>query len=98
MTGVAAVVAAAAAAWVLVAGRAPVVAAGGRAGTRAADRGRVGGRGATDEAVDVAELDESALRQLLERLRARAPANVSALAAVGDAQDASDPSFDDDGR
>ena len=54
--------------------------------------------GEEDEAADVADLDESALRQLLKRLRARAPANVSALAAVGDAQDASDPSFEEDGQ
>ena len=53
---------------------------------------------AVDEGIDVADLDESALRRLLKRLGARAPANVSALAAVGDGQDVSDPSFEDDGQ
>ena len=97
VTGVAAVVAAAAAAWVLVAGRASVVPPpGGVPGAPAITAASVGGEEdeATDEAADVADLDESALRQLLKRLRTRGPANVSALAAVGDAQDASDPSFD----
>ena len=46
--------------------------------------------------MDVADLDEPALRQLLHRLRARAPANVGAIAAMGDAQDVADGSFDDD--
>ena len=87
------VVAAAAAAWVLVAGRTSVVPPDSAPGVVAASAGG-DEEEAADEAVDVADLDESALRQLLKRLRARAPANVSALAAVGDAQDASDPSFD----
>ena len=97
VTGFAAVVAAAAAAWVLVAGRVSVVPPPGAApGAPAVTAASVGGE--EDEAADVADLDESALRQLLTRLRARAPANVSALAAVGDAQDASDPSFEEDGQ
>jgi len=97
VTGFAAVVAAAAAAWVLVAGRPSVVTPpGGVPSARAISAASVGGE--EDEAADVADLDESALRQLLKRLRARAPANVSALAAVGDAQDASDPSFEEDGQ
>ena len=100
VTGFAAVVAAAAAAWVLVAGRASVVTPPGAApgGGRERPRRAARKKRRPTSAVDVADLDESALRQLLKRLRARAPANVSALAAVGDAQDASDPSFDDDGQ
>ena len=97
VTGFAAVVAAAAAAWVLVAGRASVVTPpGGAPGAPAISAASVGGE--EDEAADVADLDESALRQLLKRLRAHAPAKVSALAAVGDAQEASDPSFEEDGQ
>src|SRR5207248_3917120 len=38
------------------------------------------------DALDVADLDESALRRLLDRLRARASVNVAALAAGGDTQ------------
>ena len=112
VTGFAAVVAAAAAAWVLVAGRASVVPPGsapdnvgnvgnvGSVGSVGMTAASVGGAEdeAADEAADVADLDESALRQLLKRLHARAPATVSALAAVGDGQDASDPSFEDDGQ
>jgi hypothetical protein len=90
-----AVVAAAAAAWVLVAGRAqvpgPATATGVANAPAAAYEGEAG-----DEAVDVADLDESALRRLLERLRVRPPATVSALAAVGDAQDVADPLDDEE--
>ena len=93
VTGFAAAVAAAAAAWVLVAGRTSVVPPDSAPGVVAATAGG-DEEEAADEAIDVADLDESALRQLLKRLRARAPANVSALAAVSDAQDGSDPSFD----
>ena len=53
---------------------------------------------ASDDAVDVADLDESALRRLLDRLRARAPGKVAALAAVGDARDAADLASDDEGQ
>jgi hypothetical protein len=49
------------------------------------------------EGADVADLDESALRRLLDRLRAQAPANAAALAAGGDAQDAADIALDDEG-
>jgi hypothetical protein len=96
VTGVAAIVAAAAAAWVLVAGNnTPVGSAAGvpgRAPAVAAGYDDEGG----EEPVDVADLDETALRQLLQQLRARAPAHVGALAAVGDGQDVADSSFDDD--
>ena len=92
VTGVAAMVVAAAAAWVVVAGRAPVRSPA-NAPAVAAVRGGDDEESA-DEPVDVAELDEPALRQLLHRLRARAP--VGALAAMGDAQDLADGSFDDD--
>jgi len=51
-----------------------------------------------EDAVDVADLDETALRRLLDRLTARAPGNVAALAAVGDLPDASDAVLDDDGQ
>ena len=113
ITGFAAAVAAAAAAWVLVAGRTSVVPPPGGAPADSGNVGNIGNIGnigmtaasvgggedeAADEAADVADLDESALRQLLKRLRARAPATVSALASVGDAQDGSDPSFEDDGQ
>jgi len=97
VTGFAAVVAAAAAAWVLVGGRGSVVPPDTAPGVVAASAG-ADEEEAGDEAIDVADLDESALRRLLNRLRARAPVDVSALAAVGDAQDASDPSFEDDGQ
>ena len=53
---------------------------------------------ASDDAVDVADLDESALRRLLDRLRARAPGSVAALAAAGDTRDAADLAFDDEGQ
>ena len=53
---------------------------------------------ASDDAVDVADLDESALRRLLDRLRARAPAKVAALAAAGDARDGADLASDDEGQ
>jgi len=94
VTGVAAIVVAAAAAWVVVAGHAPVRSGAG-APAVAAIRGGDDEESA-DEAVDVADLDEPALRQLLHRLRARTPANVGAIAAMGDAQDLADGSFDDD--
>jgi hypothetical protein len=51
-----------------------------------------------EDAVDVADLDETALRRLLDRLRMRAPGNVAALAAVGDLPDASDAVLDDEGQ
>jgi hypothetical protein len=92
--GFVAVVAAAAAAWVLVGGRAPGLVATtppGAVTTAVAEEDEAG-----EETVDVADLDESALRRLLDRLRARAPVNLHAFAAVSD--DASDPSFDDDGQ
>jgi hypothetical protein len=96
IAGFATIVAAAAAAWVLVAGRARVVPS---AATPPAIATAVGAEEdeTADEAADVADLDESALRQLLARLRAHAPADVNALAAVGDAQDAPDAMFDDEG-
>jgi hypothetical protein len=95
--GFVAVAMAAAAAWVLVAGRTPVLPPSLAPGV-AITAGGGDEEEAGEEAADVADLDESALRQLLERLRARGPSNLSAIAAVGDAQDASDPSFDDDGQ
>jgi hypothetical protein len=49
------------------------------------------------DAVDVADLDESALRRLLDRLRAHAPAPIAAIATAGDTQDASDTAPDDEG-
>jgi hypothetical protein len=98
ITGVVGVVAAAAAAWVLVAGRTSVVPTGAAPGVVGASAGG-DEEEATDEAIDVADLDESALRQLLKRLRARPPANVSALAVVGDAQEPSfDPLAEEDGQ
>jgi len=95
VTGAAAIVLAAAAAWVLVAGHGPVGAPGAAPGKGA---GMVAGDDdeSADEAVDVADLDEPALLQLLQRLRPRPPANVGALAAVSEAQDVADSSFDDD--
>ena len=92
--GFVALVAAAAAAWVLVAGRGPAPGPAPATGVAVAPAGTDEGEPG-DEAVDVADLDESALRQLLDRLRVRPPVGVSALAAVGDAQDVPDP-FDDD--
>ncbi|HXU00766.1 MAG TPA: hypothetical protein VN903_07235 [Polyangia bacterium] len=51
-----------------------------------------------EDAVDVADLDDSALRRLLDRLRERAPGKAAALAAVADVGDASDVVFDEDGQ
>jgi hypothetical protein len=93
--GVASIVAAAAAAWVLVAGHAPVGSSGGAPGRVTAVAAGYDDDSA-EEPMDVAELDEPALRQLLQRLRLGAPAHVGALAAVGDGQDVADSSFDDD--
>ncbi|HMF41774.1 MAG TPA: hypothetical protein VKQ32_13945 [Polyangia bacterium] len=92
---------AAAAAFVLVVNHGRVTPSGVGSGTGPAARPTAAAVGsfedeATTEAVDVADLDESALRRLLDRLRARAPANVAALAAGGDSQDA-DPVPDDEG-
>jgi hypothetical protein len=95
LTGAASIVAAAAAAWVLVAGQAP-------SGSPGVAPGKVTVLAAgydddsAEEPVDVADLDERALRQLLEQLRARAPAHVGTLAAMGDGQDVTDGSSDDD--
>jgi hypothetical protein len=50
-----------------------------------------------DAVVDVEDLDEPALRRLLDQLRLRSPAHVTALAA-GDAQEPADTVFDDDGQ
>ncbi len=87
--------AAAAAAALLLAGRAPV----GPTGAVPAPTVATVLTGADDEAadsvVDVADLDEPALRRLLDRLRTRSPSHVTAIAASG-AQD-SDAAFDDDG-
>ena len=49
---------------------------------------------AADAVVDVADLDEPALRRLLDRLRARVPSHVTAVAE----EEASDAVFDDDGQ
>jgi hypothetical protein len=95
VTGVAAIVAAAAAAWVLVAGHAPVGSPGGGPGEVTAVAAGYDDESA-EEPVDVADLDEPALLQLLQQLRVHAPAHVGTLAAVGDGQDVADSSFDDD--
>jgi hypothetical protein len=99
-TGISTTLAAAAAALVLVfSGRGPVAPPVG--GSAAAPRAAAPGVAYDDEGavdgVDVADLDESALRRLLDRLRASAPAHVAAIAAAGDAQDGSDPALDDEG-
>jgi len=91
-------VAAAAAALVLVSGRAPIGPRGVAPRTVATATAGPEDEVASDDAVDVADLDESALRRLLDRLRARAPGKVAALAAVGDARDASDLASDDEGQ
>jgi hypothetical protein len=89
------VTAAAAAAALLLAGRAPV----GPTGAVPAPAVATAVTGADDEAadsvVDVADLDEPALRRLLDQLRTRSPSHVTAIA-TGDPQDL-DPAFDDDG-
>lgn len=92
--------AAAAAALVLVSGRAPIgphgVATPGAVATRTAGPEE---DVTSDDAVDVADLDESALRRLLDRLSARAPGKAAGLAAAADARDAtSDVAFDDEGQ
>ena len=97
-----ATVVAAAAAFVMVLGRGHVTPPGIGSGSGPSARPTATAVGsledeASTEAVDVADLDESALRRLLDRLRARTPANVAALAAGGDAQDAIDPVPDEDG-
>jgi hypothetical protein len=100
VTGFATTFAAVAAAFVLVVGHGKVRMPGG--GSGAASRPvATGVTSAFDEAategVDVADLDESALRRLLDRLRSRAPANVTALAAGGEGQDAIDSAVDEEG-
>ena len=94
VVGFAAIAAAAAAALVLVAGRAPILTSG--TGPRTAAATGVYDEATGDDAVDVADLDESALRRLLERLRAHAPRNAAALAA-GDAE-ATDVALDEEGQ
>jgi len=101
-TGFATTLAAAAAAFVLVVGHGRVVPPGAGAGSAARSAAIATGVGSVDdeaagEGVDVADLDESALRRLLDRLRAHAPANAAALATIGDGQDATDSALDDDG-
>ena len=90
------VAAAVAAAVVLFAGRPRMVSTTGAPARSAA--AAVDDDMSAEDAVDVADLDETALRRLLDRLRVRAPGNVAALAAVGDLPDASDSVFDDDGQ
>jgi hypothetical protein len=99
VSGFASTFAAAAAALLLVLGRGHVTPTAVGPGTTS--RPVAAGVGAIDdeaagEGADVADLDESALRRLLDRLRAQAPANAAALAAGGDAQDA-DIALDDEG-
>jgi hypothetical protein len=98
IVSVAAFAAAAAAALVLVSGRAPVGARGVGARTVATTTAGPDDEVSSDDAVDVADLDESALRRLLDRLRVRAPGKVAALAVAVDARDAADAAFDDDGQ
>ena len=93
-----AVAAAAAAALVLVSGRAPIGPRGVAPRTVATATAGPEDEVASDDAVDVADLDESALRRLLDRLRARAPGKVAALAAAGDTRDAADLVSDDEGQ
>ena len=102
VVGFGALAAAAAAALVLVAGRAPIAphGAGARAVATATNGTRTAGpddESASDDAVDVADLDESALRRLLDRLRAHAPGKVASLAAARDTREA-DVAFDDEGQ
>jgi hypothetical protein len=102
VVGFGALAAAAAAALVLVAGRPPIAPRG--AASRAiatAAATRTAGpddEAASDDAVDVADLDESALRRLLDRLRAHAPGKVASLAAARDTREAADVAFDDEGQ
>jgi hypothetical protein len=90
------IAAAAAAALLLVAGRPPVEP--GHPASRMAATSGAEEDGAGDDAVDVADLDASALRRLLDRLRARGPANAAALAAGADGPEASDVVFEEDGQ
>jgi hypothetical protein len=94
----AAFAAAAAAALVLVSGRPPITARGVGARTVATTTAGPDDEVSSDDAVDVADLDEFALRRLLDRLRVRAPGKVAALAVAGDARDVADAAFDDDGQ
>src|SRR5262249_53070476 len=83
-----AIAAAAAAALVLVSGGGPVAPPHGATPHTVATATKAAGPDdevTSDDAVDVADLDESALRRLLDRLRARAPGKVAALAAGADA-------------
>jgi len=99
VVGFVAIAAAAAAAVVLVAGRTSIAPSGTAArATAAKTAAGVYDEATGDDPVDVADLDESALRRLLARLRARAPRNVAALAAVGDAAESTDVAFDDEGQ
>jgi hypothetical protein len=100
VVGFVAIAAAAAAAVVLVAGRTSIAPSGPAAARTAAAKIAAGiyDEATGDDPVDVADLDESALRRLLARLRARAPRNVAALAAGGDVPESTDVAFDDDGQ
>jgi hypothetical protein len=89
---------AAAAALVLVSGRASIGRHGVAPRTVATATAGPDDEVSSDDAVDVADLDESALRRLLDRLRARGPGKVAALAAVGDGRDAADAALDDEGQ
>jgi len=99
VSGFASTFAAAAAALLLVVGRGHVTPT--VVGPGATSRSVATGVGSIDDEAageaDVADLDESALRRLLDRLRAQAPAHAAALAAGGDAQDAADIALDDEG-
>jgi hypothetical protein len=98
VAGIGAVIVAAAAAWVLVARHPPVGShvASPTATPQVASAAGGDEEEAADAVADVAELDGPALRQLLQRLRARGPANVSAIAAAGEG-DGADAVFDEDG-
>jgi hypothetical protein len=95
-TGIAAIVVAAAAAWVLFAGRAAVVPPAVAPGSVATTAGGEEEEPVDEATVDVQDLDEPALQRLLARLRTRAPANVSAMTAPGEAQEAADAVLEDD--
>jgi len=97
VVGFLAIATGAAAAVVLVAGRTPVAPSGTARRTMAATAAGVYDEATGDDPVDVADLDESALRRLLDRLRAHAPRNVASLAAVGDSTETTDVAFDDEG-
>jgi hypothetical protein len=98
--GFASLAVAAAAAVLLVAGQTPTGTREGATRTHAVATTAAGpeDESASDDAVDVADLDESALRRLLDRLSARAPRHVPALATIGDAREAADAAFDDEGQ